>query len=527
MPSRVRRLSRPSCTLFLALLLLCLAFPPAAAAQADRAGHDLVFLPAHTLARLIASREVTSVQVVEAFLAQIGEHNAKLTAIVTLDGQHALARAREADAALARGEVWGPLHGVPVTIKDNYATKGLRSTNSSPDRAGYVPAFDATAVARLKAAGAIILGKENLPRGAMDYQTRSPLFGVASNPWDLARTPGGSTGGGAAAVAAGLSPLSLGNDIGGSIRIPSHYCGIYGLKPTENMVSSYGVPPDTRGSKFRAVRHLNGFGPLARSIDDLELCLKVIAGPDTRDVEVPAIPLVDPPAKTLASLRVAWADELGGVPVSEDTKKALAALAAKLGEKGCSVRKASPEGFDYPKAWQTYGKIMDLELGQYQSGFTRFVSYIFGWRYRRNVPFLSLAYPATYRTYLDAMTARDGFVSKMEGFLADYDVWICPVASTTAFRHIAPDRYFGPFPLYSEPVVVDGRPLNYLAASGCYTTLFNLTGSPVVVVPIGYTREGMPIGAQLVGRRWRDLELLQAARLIDKASGAFRHPPGY
>lgn len=513
--------------LFPALIILCLASPSWAAEPASRKGHELVFLPAHTLARMIASREVTSTEVVEAYITQIKAYNTRLNAIVTLDEQGARSKAREADEALAKGVTWGPLHGVPVTIKDNYATKGIRSTNSDPDHASFVPSFDATVVARLKDAGAVILGKENLPRSAMDYQTRSPVFGVANNPWDIARTPGGSTGGGAAAVAAGLSPLSLGNDIGGSIRIPSHFCGIYGLKPTEGMVSTYGVPPDTGTFTFRAVRHLLGYGPLARSIDDLELCLKIIAGPDPKDVDIPMVPLVDPPAKHLKGLRVAWTDGLGGKPVSADTKKTLATLAARLKEKGCLVQNTSPKDFDYPGAWETYGKIMDLELGSYQPWYVRMVSFVFGWSYRKDVPFLSMAFPQTYGKYLEAMTRRDGYVAKMDRFMDGYDVWLCPVASTTAYPHIAPDRYFGPFPIYGKPVVVDGAPLNYLAANGCYTTLFNLTGSPVVVIPIGLTSEGMPIGVQLVGKRWRDLELLKTAKLVDEVAGAFKSPPGY
>ena len=198
--------------------------------------NDLVFLSAGELAEKIKSHQVTSLEVVNAYLDHIKKHNPTLNAIVTLDKDAAIRRAKEADAALARGELWGPLHGVPITIKDNVATRGLKTTNSYPLTADYVPDFDATVVARLRKAGAIILGKTNLPLLGMDYQTNSPVFGITNNPWDISRTPGGSTGGGASAVAAGLTSLEIGNDIGGSIRIPSHFCGIYGLKPTEYLV---------------------------------------------------------------------------------------------------------------------------------------------------------------------------------------------------------------------------------------------------------------------------------------------------
>jgi amidase len=491
------------------------------------AGHDIVFMPAQRIEELILERRITSVQVVEAYLEQIRLFNPKLNAIVTLDEKEALKRAKEADEALAKGKIWGPLHGLPVTIKDNYATADIRSTNSDPRHAGFIPGYDATAVARLKKAGAIILGKENLPMMAMDYQTNSPVFGVTNNPWDTARTPGGSTGGGAAAVASGMAAISLGNDLGGSIRIPSHFCGIYGIKPTEDLVSKFGVPPDLPKSNIRSVRHLVSYGPLARSIDDLKLCLKVIAGPDVRDVDVPYTPLIEVPQKPLKELRIAWADDFGGVTVSADTRRALQELAGKLAAQGCRVDKLSPPDFDFIGAWSTYGKIMDMELGVYSSSFLRFMTFSFGWYYRRDVPFLCSVYPASFEKYLRALTERDTYVAKMEGFLSQYDAWLCPVAVTPAYKQIKPDRYFGPYPLYSKPVMVDGKPVNYLVANGCYTTIFNLTGSPVVVMPIGYTGDGMPIGVQVVGRRWHDIELLSTAKQLDEVAKAYRPPVGY
>jgi amidase len=199
------------------------------------------------LARAIRERTISAKEVLEADLAQIALHNPKLNAIVTLDEERARQRAKEADEAIARGENWGPLHGVPVTIKDFYATAGLRTTCSYKPLANYIPQQDATVVARLRSAGAIILGKTNLPMLGLGIQTDSPLFGRANNPWNLNYTPGGSTGGGAAAVVAGLSPLELGGDGGGSIRLPSHFCGVFGLKPTEHRVSVFWTRSRTTG----------------------------------------------------------------------------------------------------------------------------------------------------------------------------------------------------------------------------------------------------------------------------------------
>ncbi len=206
--------------------------------------NDPTFAAAHELAAAIRERRISAVEVLDAHLARIARYNPALNAIVTHNEENARTRAREADAALARGEVWGPLHGVPVTIKDSFATAGLRTTSGFPPLTNHVPDSDATAVARLRAAGAIVLGKTNLPLLVHGFQSDNPIFGRTNNPWDHARTPGGSTGGGAAAIAAGLSPLELGSDYGGSVRIPAHFCGIYSLKPTNNRIPLTGHIPE-------------------------------------------------------------------------------------------------------------------------------------------------------------------------------------------------------------------------------------------------------------------------------------------
>jgi amidase len=199
----------------------------------------------------------------------------------------------------------------------------------------------------------------------------------------------------------------------------------------------------------------------------------------------------------------------------------------KLSALGCRVEKVNPPDFNFPGAWNTYGKIMDMELGVYNPAIARFLNFAFGWHYRMDVPFLCSVYPISFEKYVRALTERDAYVSKMESFLSQHDVWLCPVTSTSAYMHIKPDRYFGPYPLYSKPVTVDGKPVNYLAANGCYTTIFNLTGSPVVVLPIGYSSDGMPIGMQVAGRRWHDIELLNIAKQLDEVAKAFRTPVGY
>ena len=517
-------------------LIMLLSSDTLAAEQESKKGiasHDLVFLSASELAQKIRSRQVTSLEVVDAYLAQIAKYNGKLNAIVTLDKEGARQRAKEADRALAQGVIWGPLHGVPITIKDNIAVAGMKTTSSLPALANYVPAFDAPVVERLRKAGAIIMGKTNLPLFAMDLQTNGPVFGRANNPWDLSRTPGGSSGGAAAAIAAGLSALEIGNDLGGSIRVPSHFCGIYGLKPTEYMVPKLGISPgfplpNMPKPDFISWRYLVYQGPIARSIDDLKLALTIIAGPHPDEGAVPFVNLVDAGKKELKNLRIAWTDDFGGVPITADTKVAMKNLADKLAKQGCKVDKLNPPGFDYPLAWQTYGQIFDLQIGPSIPWYGRILQYVLGRSYRK-ASGAQIVIPQTYEKFLRAITKKEKLTSTMEKFLLQYDAFICPVSAGPAFRHIAPDGYVTPLqiPYYTKPVMIDDKPLNYMVANVAYTIVFNLTGNPVVIIPIGYSKEGMPIGVQIVGKHWRDMELLSVAKTIDGVSGAFKHPPGY
>ena len=229
---------------------------------------SLTSLTATQLAAAIREGRTSSVEVMEAHLAEIAARNPALNAIITLDEEGALSRAREADAALARGEVWGPLHGVPMTLKDGHSTSGMRTTAGYAPLAEYVPEQDGTVAARLKGAGAIIMGKTNVSELLMDIQASNPIFGRTSNPYDPTRTSGGSSGGAAAALAAHMTPLEIGSDFAGSIRIPAHFCGVYALKPTEHRVSMYGHIPDLPGS-IRSQRFMWSIGPLARSLEDL------------------------------------------------------------------------------------------------------------------------------------------------------------------------------------------------------------------------------------------------------------------
>ena len=479
----------------------------------------IVYRTASDLAGLIRGKEASSVEILDAHLEQISRHNPRLNAIVTLDAENARKRALEADAALAKGENWGPLHGVPVTIKDAYETAGLRTTSSFKPLANYIPERDATVVARLRQAGAIIVGKTNMPMLALDIQSNSPIFGPANNPWDVARTPGGSTGGGAASLAAGMSPLEMGSDFGGSVRIPAHFCGVFSLKPTDHLVSIAGHIPEPPGAP-QGVRHMGTPGLLARSVEDLRLALPLIAGPDGRRWETPPIALTPVQRKPLKDYRFAWSDHFGGVAASRDTRAMVHGLAADLARAGCHVEQAAPDNFDFDLAWRLYGEIAGAEIGSGMGAVPRLLVSL-QFRMMADTSPLKNGYvnglKLKMNRYAEALTERDKLISRLEDFLSSWDAWLCPVTVGAAFKHCK----------MGQPVEIDGGNVPYFTANMSFTTVFNFTGNPVVVLPIGQTENGLPVGIQVVGRRWHDMALLSTAEALTEITGAFKAPPGF
>jgi amidase len=490
---------------------------------------DLVFIPAYQLAQMIRDRVVSSLEVMDAHLWQIAKHNSKLNAICTLDEDRARQRAKLADEALARGENWGILHGVPITIKDIFETAGLRTTAGYIPLKDYVPQQDATVVARLRTAGAVILGKTNMAELAGDYQSTNSLFPRVNNPWNLDYTPGGSSGGSAAAVAAGLSPLDLGNDIAGSVRQPAHFCGVYGLKPTDRRISTAGQIPEVPGMPI-CIRQMITVGCFARSLEDIRLCFSLIAGGDLRRPDVPPMPLDTPSGKSLQNLKLAWIDEWAEVPVACEIRVAMQSVVQTLSQAGVQIERWHPKDFDLAKTLNLYGR-MAAYLNIYaqpidQYNVRRSLKQIFrtatqGDRSLRKLGDFSRLLPEllnpSLKGYFEALTERDRFTTQMDEALEPWDVWLTPVAATSAFTHR---------PAWSA-VDIDGRTYPHAVANGAYTMPFNLSGHPAVVIPIGKTKNGLPMGMQIVGKRWREMELLAIAQEINQVVGDFRRPAGY
>ena len=439
---------------------------------------DIPWLDATTLARNIRDGELSAVEAVRAQLDQIAAVNPALNAVITLAADAALAEAERLDGEQATG----PLHGVPILLKDCHETAGMRTTAGSPRLGDYVPLADGTVARRLRAAGAIVLGKTNVSAFLTDVQTTNPLFGRTNNPWNLDRIPGGSSGGAAAAVAAGLAPLDIGSDIGGSIRIPAHCCGIFGLKPTDGRVPNAGHIPDLPGD-LRTTRVMNCIGPLARSIDDLELALNIIAGPDIADPDVPPVALDPAPRIDLAVTRFAIAQRFPGLPADAATQQAIAQIGLALEGAGSAVEEVLPE-IDFDEQLATRAALRVIV------------------RMRIEPP----TAPPSAEEYFRLLQQRDELIGDWERFFATYDALICPVMMVPAFPHC--ER--------GTPIMVDDATESYDLLAG-YCRPFNLTGHPVVTLPVGLSPDGLPIGVQVVGARWSEARLLGIARAMAEA----------
>ena len=485
---------------------------------------SLNFLPASTLAAMIRAGETNSRQVVEACFTQIGKQNSTYNAIVTLQESEALAQADQADQATRAGKPCGPLHGVPMTIKDTYRVKGSRTTAGYLPLKDHIPDTDAVEVQLLKEAGAIIIGRTNTPTLAMDMQTDNPIFGKTNNPWDVTRTSAGSSGGCATALATGMTSLSLGSDLAGSIRLPASFCGVYGLKPTHGVVSFEGhivpLPGEINGYRTLAVA-----GPLARSIDDLALALDVLTQPTAQDRNVSPL-LADMGGNVdIAKLKIAWTDNFGGVPVSAEVKDKLHAYVETLAQAGATVHKLEPQGLDYNEIWETWGSFVGAQGNYDMSNVKRAIGHLFSKGTLKNLPMQrKIVGPTSVKKLMQAFELQSRYITKMDNFLSDYDAWLCPVSATTAFKHHAHSKMLGDFKIYDTPLQVDGADVHYYVATQSYTTIFSTTNSPVVSMPIGLGPSGLPVNIQVAGKRYGDRRLLKVAKVLDSYSDKFQYP---
>ena len=446
--------------------------------------NTLIAQSLETIAELIRKRKVSPVEVAEAHLERISRLNPALNAIVTLSPD-VMERARDAEAALMRGETIFALHGIPLTIKDTIDTAGLRTTSGSVIRTDHVPQYDAPAVARLKAAGAIILGKTNPAEMAMDYTADNPVFGRTNHPRNPKLTPGGSSGGEAVAIATHMSPGGLGSDLAGSVRIPAHFCGICGLKPTTGRVPGEGqFPPSSGPYSLGAV-----IGPMARRVRDLRLLLSVLSKEHHQ-------------SENLSGLRVAWYTDDGVAPVTEETARAVAAAARVLSEAGLIVEEERPPHVERGnELWlKLFSRASVVQLCKVYAGREREGGSFVSWR-------LATAddHPApTLDEYIANWMERDRLREELLGWMKTTPLVVAPVGATPAYPHD------------TVKITIGGTTIGTFKAFS-YAQSFNVFDLPVATVPAGKSKEGLPIGVQIVGRPFAEDMVLDAAEIVQQA----------
>jgi len=481
---------------------------------------QLTLMTATELAAAIRSKEISSTELVESYLDRIDALNPRLGAVVTVAAESARSQAREADRCLAQGEDLGPMHGLPVTVKDCLETAGMRTTCGARELADYVPDNDAVAVRRLRRAGAIIAGKTNLPAWASDCQSYNELFGTTNNPWNAARTPGGSSGGAAAAVAAGLCALELGSDLGGSVRIPAAWSGVYALKPSYGVIPTQGHIPPPPGTLAEV--DIGVLGPLARSAADLDLCLTVLAGPDLVEAAGWRLELPASPARDLRAWRVAvWPDEPGW-PLDRGVAERLKATADALAAAGIRVEESRPVNLD-----ESLDVAQRLIQGQV-AGFLPEPDFAALTARAASLDLHDQSPPARFarnitqsaRQLARAKQQQRALRASWARFFSRYDILLCPAMRTTAIPHDHnPD-------VDARVITVNGKPVAY-ADQFAWVQAVGVAYLPAVVAPAGIATDGLPVGIQIVGPYLHDRTVTAFAQTLAGLIGGFRPPPAY
>lgn len=457
---------------------------------------ELTSLSAARAAELIRGGELSPVELIGAYLRRVESLNPRLNAVVTL-APDLLQLARKAEAAVARGEGVGPLHGVPLTVKDTIEVRGVRTTRGSRVQSNFVPTEDARAVARLRAAGAIIVGKTNCAELALEYTAENLVFGRTNNPHDLSRSPGGSSGGCAAAVAACLTAASLGSDLAGSVRIPAHFCGVAGLRPTAGRVPGHGHAPPVAGPYALGA----SLGPLARSVEDLELLFGVLADDGAPRVEI----------ESLRGTRAALCFDDGTVPANDEIRSAVVRASEALRDAGLLIEEERPPSFESANAaW----------LGVFSYATVRYLREFYGGREEEAGPVArallkrGVQEPAAEQL-LASWHERDSLRSDLLGWMERTPLVVAPAGPVEAFRHEG-----------SRKIEVNGEAFATFRAFAL-AQAFNVYDLPAVCVPAGHTRAGLPVGVQIAGRPFEERRVLAAARVVERALGGWQPPPAF
>lgn len=467
---------------------------------------DLTFLPAGEMARLIREKRISPVELADAHLAKIERLNPKLNAFVHVNAEFVQREARRAELAVMKHHKVGPLHGVPISIKSSIQVAGMRWEAGSRLRTGVVAAQDAPLVTRLRNAGVNLLGVTNTPELLMAWETDNVLYGRTNSPWDPKRTPGGSSGGEAAAIAAGMSAAGVGSDGGGSIRVPAHFSGICGLKPTPGRIPSTGHFPPS-GGPFAL---LGVVGPMARTVSDLKLLYEIMQGPDDGDTCAAPVAPRWPSNEELKRIRIGYFEEDDRTAVMPEIRQAVHTAAEALHHLGFQVEPFRPEGLEQLRVlWKRFFvKMGGMLLGPMFTGHEQEQSPIMKQFLEWSAAEPELTGAAVLDTWIQRDAVRASFLAQMQRF----PILLCPPAAILAFHH------------GERSWAVDGKRVHYLDAWS-YTEWFNLLGNPAAVIPIGHSSDGLPIGVQIVGRPWEEETVLAIAGVIEQECNAWKVPP--
>ena len=481
---------------------------------------DVPFRSARQLAADIKKKKIGCLELLDLYLARVEKYDGALNAIVVRDFARARTRARAADRALAKRDVWGPLHGVPMTIKESYDVASLPTTWGVPAYKDRIATKNALAVDRLLAAGVVLFGKTNVPLYLADWQSFNAIYGTTNNPWDVSRAPGGSSGGSAAALAAGLTGLEAGSDIGSSIRNPAHFCGVFGHKPTWGIVPRAGQALPWQGSPV----DIDVVGPLARSSEDLELALSVMAGPDDIEAAGWQLRLRPPKQKRLRDFKVALMLDAPGFPVDREVQDRLVALGDFLRRQKVKVDERARPAIDIVEAWRVYVKLLRSATSDRQTDadFEKNAAMARGLSAGDESYYAQATRAAvlSHRDWLAANEARHRMRRAWAEFFTAHDLLLCPVAGTAALPHDHQGER------HERTLMVNGKRVpvtDHLFWAG-YTGVSYL---PSTATPCGFTPGGLPVGVQIVGPEYGDLSCLAFARFLEREFQALVPPPGY
>ncbi len=476
------------------------------------------FAGAAASAEAIRAKLISAIELLKLTFERVDRYNPQINAIVWQCREQALARARQADEILAAGKTWGPLHGVPITIKDSFAYQGSPSTWGLPALKDVNSPRTAVAVERLEAAGAIIIGKTNVPLLLGDWQSYNAIYGTTNNPWDLTRTPGGSTGGGAAALAAGLGCLSLGSDLAGSIRIPAHFCGVYGHKPTLELVSTAGHQPGPWDGSPGLPMDLSVVGPLARSASDLALALQVLAGPSAEAKKAWTWRMPPSREKRLSDFRIGYVMDGDFASVASDIGSLYENVLAELSRAGAQIEHGWPPGIDPQEQLKTFQYLLyalltfDVTKERREELRVRFE--------KDPADIYAAAAVEPHARWLYESRRRLGFRAIWQKYFEKYDVFLLPASFSAAFPHDHSQpvgrRVIGTFEGKDTP---EGkRPYTNTSA---WVSFASLAGLPATVAPIGLTNAVLPAGIQIIAPMWEDGTSIEFAALLSQRIGGF------